>query len=278
MSNLQHRESHGGSMLNQLTPVVKGLLILNLIIYFADLFFFDRAVREFGAFSIGTGIYGNRYWELITFQFMHGSVGHVMMNGIGLFVFGPLMERLWGGGRFLVFYLACGVGGALFFTLLAVTGILPAMSVYTPLVGASAGIYGVLIAVAVLAPSLQITLIFPPITLTMRQLALGVLTIAVGIIVFRIGTNAGGEAGHLGGAIAGFMLTRWVSVFGLGEKKKAKRPRRHFEPKIRPRTVLDLRAQSEVDAILEKISREGFQSLTDEERDLLHRSAKNQQD
>jgi len=162
-----------------------------------------------------------------------------------------------------------------------VTGFLPAMSVYTPLVGASAGIYGVLIAVAVLAPSLQITLIFPPITLTMRQLALGVLTIAVGIIVFRIGTNAGGEAGHLGGAIAGFMLTRWVAgfgVFGLGKKKKAKRPRRDIEPKIRPRTVLDLRAQSEVDAILEKISREGFQSLTDEERDLLHRSAKNQQD
>lgn len=265
-------------MLNQLTPVVKGLLILNLIIYFSDLFFFDLAVREFGAFSIGTGIYGNRYWELITFQFMHGSVGHVMMNSIGLFVFGPLMERLWGGGRFLMFYLACGVGGALFFTLLAVTGFLPAMSVYTPLVGASAGIYGVLIAVAVLAPSLQITLIFPPITLTMRQLALGVLTIAVGIIVFRIGTNAGGEAGHLGGAIAGFMLTRWVAGFGLGKKKKPKRPRRDIEPKIRPRTVLDLRAQSEVDAILEKISREGFQSLTDEERDLLHRSAKNQQD
>lgn len=265
-------------MLDQLTPVVKALLIINIGIYFADLLFFEDAIRKFGQFSIARSIYEKHIWEFITFQFMHASVGHVLANSLGLFFFGPFVERWLGSLKFLVFYLASGVGGAAFFVLLVYLGILPAMDFGATLVGASAGIYGIIIAVAVIAPSMQVSLLFPPITLTMRNLAIGVIAVAVGVIVFGIGKNEGGEAGHLGGALVGYLLIRMVPVFGV-EKKKAKRsPRRYFEPKIRARTVLDLRAQSEVDAILDKISREGFQSLTDEERDLLHRAANKEQD
>lgn len=261
----------------KLTPVVKGLLILNLGIYFADLMIFDLAIFELGAFSIGSALFEKKIWEFITFQFIHGSVGHVLFNSIGLYFFGPFMERWWGSQRFLIFYLVCGIGGAAFFVLLTYLGILPQMSMFSKLVGASAGIYGILIGVAVTAPYMQVSLLFPPITLTMRQLALAVVAIAVAVILFGIGSNEGGEAGHLGGAIVGYFLIRMAPSFGIGTKKQ-KRPRRHFEPKIRPRTVVDLSAQSEVDEILDRISREGFQSLTEKERDLLHRAAKNKQD
>lgn len=269
---------HGGGVLEQLSPVVKVLLILNIGIYFADVLFYDLAIQNFGAFSINSAIFEGRIWEFITFQFMHGSVGHVLANSMGLFFFGPFVERWLGSLRFFVFYLACGVGGAAFFVLLTYLGVLPALSMVTSLVGASAGIYGIMIAVAVLAPHLQVTLFFPPITLTMRQLALSVIAIAVAVIVFGLGNNEGGEAGHLGGVIVGYILIRMAPLFGVDTRREIRRPRRYYEPKIRPRTIVDLQAQSEIDEILDKISREGFQSLTDEERDLLHRASKNEQD
>jgi len=278
MSSEQRRVAHGGGMLDQLTPVVKVLLILNIGIYFADLLFFESAIVEFGRFTISRSIYEMQIWEFITFQFMHASVGHVLANSMGLFFFGPFVERWLGSMRFLIFYLTCGVGGAAFFVLLAYLGILPEMDFGASLVGASAGIYGIIIAVAFIAPNLQVSLLFPPITLTMRKLAIAVIAIAVGVILFGIGDNEGGEAGHLGGAIVGYMLIRMAPVFGVEMKRTTRRPKKHFEPKIRPRTIVDLQAQSEVDEILDKISREGFQSLTDEERDLLHRVSKNQQD
>ncbi len=278
MSSEQRRVAHGGGMLDQLTPVVKALLILNIGIYFADLLFFDLAILEFGRFTISRSIYQMQIWEFITFQFMHASVGHVLANSMGLFFFGPFVERWLGSLRFLIFYLTCGVGGAAFFVLLAYMGVLPELSLLSSLVGASAGIYGVIIAVAVIAPDLQVSLLFPPITLTMRKLALAVIAIAVGVILFGIGDNEGGEAGHLGGAIVGYLLIRMAPVFGVEMKRTPRRPRKYFEPKIRPRTIVDLQAQSEVDVILDKISREGFQSLTDEERDLLHRASKNKKD
>lgn len=265
-------------MLAQLPPVVKAILILNVGIYFSDVLFFEGVITNFGAFSIGSAIFEKKIWEFITFQFMHGSIAHILFNSVGLFFFGPFVERWLGSLKFLVYYLTCGVGGAAFFVLLTYLGVLPEQSMEMQLVGASAGIYGSIIAVAVLAPNMQVTLIFPPVTLSMRQLALVVIVVAVGVIVFRIDGNEGGEAGHLGGVIVGYLLMRMAPLFGVDTKNAPKRPRRYFEPKIRPRTIVDLNAQSELDTILDKISREGFQSLTDEERDLLQRVANHKQD
>ncbi|MFK7849486.1 MAG: rhomboid family intramembrane serine protease [Akkermansiaceae bacterium] len=298
MSMEERRGSYGNSMMAQLTPVVKKLLILNLVLYFADLLILDFAIRKFGAFTIQSGILEGRIWEFITFQFIHGSVGHVLFNSIGLFFFGPWMERWWGAKKFVFFYLACGVGGALFYTLLVYLGVLQGETIaldrsgrtayipasMIPLVGASAGIYGILIGVAVIAPSLRVALLIPPVTLTMRQLALGLLVISAGLIVFKIGGNEGGEAGHLGGAIVGFFLMKLAQIKdqgGLGTlpffQGKSKGPRTDIEPKIRPRTRVDLRSQTEIDEILDKISKDGFQSLTAEERDILHRAAKSEE-
>ena len=289
-------------MFSQLTPVVKWLLILNIGIYFSDVLFFEGAIGNFGAFAISSAVFEGRIWEFITFQFIHASVGHVLMNSIGLFFFGPWMERWWGSRNFTIFYLLSGAGGALFFMLLVFGGILPPNVVGTlqdgssisypailvPLVGASAGLYGILVGVAVIAPSLKVSLLFPPVTLTMRTLALILLGIAVGSILLKFGGNEGGEAGHLGGAIVGFILVQSAILWGRsdlpgggGFRKVGARPRvprSDIEAKIRPRTRVDLRSQSEIDAILDKISKDGFQSLTQEERELLHRAAKNEHD
>lgn len=279
----------------QLTPVVKWLLITNVLIFFADILVFDHKMFESGAFTITSALAERRYWEFITFQFLHAHLGHVAFNSIGLFFFGPWMERWWGSAKFMVFYLLCGAGGAFFYMILVGVGILPQSILVgmkdggferfpmtmVPLVGASAGIYGILIGVAVIAPAMRVSLLFPPVTLTMRNLALILLAISTVLILFKIGGNEGGEAGHLGGAIMGFVLMRfWIwntSSEGGGYSGKSRGSRLDIEPKIRPRTRVDLTSEGEVDRLLDKISENGFQSLTEEERDLLHRAAKSQE-
>ena len=186
----------GGGFFSQVTPVVKWLLIANLGIYFLDLFLKGYPLRNFGAFTIQSAVFEFRAWEFVTFQFLHGSLGHVFFNCIGIFFFGPFLERWWGAKKFLVYYLLCGVAGAVFFTLLVFIGLL-GDSLQTPLVGASAGIYGILVGVAVIAPNLRVALLFPPIELSMRQLAIALMVISGGAILLKIGGNEGGEAGLL---------------------------------------------------------------------------------
>lgn len=276
MAFAERSYSNGGGMISRLTPVVKWLLILNLAIYFSDLLIFDKWIRYHFAFRIQTTIFGGKLWELLTFQFIHGSIGHVIFNCIGLYFFGPWMERWWGTRRFVFFYLLCGAAGAMFYSILVFAGILPGEGLEAGLVGASAGIYGILVGVAVIAPTQSVTLLFPPITLTMRQFALALIAISVVSILLKFGGNEGGEAGHLGGAIMGYFLIKspkWRSWLSGGSTRRKGRPASDFTPKIRARTILDLDHASEVDRILDKISKDGFQSLTEEERDLLHKAA-----
>jgi membrane associated rhomboid family serine protease len=281
------REDYSGQRRpSRVTPVVKALLAINVALYFLELLILDgsgrgmeKPLREFGAFSIASGFQNGRVWELLTFQFLHGSLGHLAANSIGLFFFGPWMERWWGSLRFLAFYLLCGVAGALFYSLLVVTGLLPC-DFRTSLVGASAGIYGIVIGVAVIAPDLRVRLLLPPVELSMRQLATLVMGFAVIVILLGFGDNEGGEAGHLGGAILGYLLVRnpaWLrrgKRLGNVEITVPKAFQRTSSPKLRPRSTVELQRDSEVDRILDKISSHGFQSLTAEERETLQNASK----
>lgn len=277
-----HREPYrGGGFFSQLTPVVKWLLLANLGIYFIDTFLkgdaADGPLRVFGMFTIRSAVFDFRIWEFVTFQFLHGSLGHVLFNSVGLFFFGPWMERWWGARKFIAFYLLCGAAGAVFFTLLALAGILPGSSPQTGLVGASAGLYGILIGVAVIAPNLRVALLLPPIELSMRQLAIALLVISTGSILLRFGGNVGGEAGHLGGAILGYFLVRFPHLLGLPGQPRASRPERASprpSAQLGPRSDAELKQDSAVDMILDKISRDGFQSLTEAEREFLQKFSK----
>ena len=291
------REEGGRATGPPMPPVTKTLLISILAIYFVDMLFLRSAVTEWGAFTIHSGLQKGHLWELITFQFLHGSVGHVIFNAIGLYFFGPWMERWWGRGKYLAFYLLCGVAGALFYTLLMVTGILPERGLLPggmmPLVGASAGIYGLIVGVAFLNPTAKVQLLFLPHPMSLKTAALGFIGIAVLVILGDILTggamfkNSGGEAGHLGGAILGYLLMRQPGLLGRKKgkgkakaerSKKILRPpefqrKRSVAPKLRPRSSVDIDAANEVDRVLDKIAKDGLQSLSEDERKILHRAA-----
>ena len=274
----RNQSPSGSGFLTQLPPVVKGLLVANVGIYFVDLFL-GKLLRSAGAFTIDSAIFHAHLWKLVTFQFLHSGIGHLFFNSMGLFFLGPWMERWWGSRKFLTFYLLCGIAGACFYSLLYFAGVIVS-DPGSPLIGASAGIYGIFIGVAVIAPEMRVSLLFPPIELSMRQLALGLMAISAGSILLKLGGNTGGEAGHLGGAILGFILVRhaWLLDFmdGPSIARSPRLPRAH-QPKLRPRTTLIMEQESAVDQILDKISREGFQSLTQEERDILHQASKSDQ-
>ncbi len=269
----------------QLTPVVKWLLVLNLGIYFLDTLVLKDAsmesgpIRTFGAFAIQSAVFEGRIWEFVTFQFIHGFLGHVLFNCMGIFFFGPWLERWWGSKKFLLYYLLCGAAGAVLFTLLVLIGILPHGNYESSLVGASAGIYGIFIGVAMIAPNLRVSLLFPPIELSMRQLAIALLVISVGSIILKIGGNEGGEAGHLGGAILGFILMRYPQFLGQRPEVEVVRPKafsRSPESKLRPRSAGEKDQDTELDRILDKISAQGFQSLTDAEKATLQKVSESQ--
>ena len=169
-------------------------------------------------------------WRLITYQFVHANFGHILFNMWALYFFGPAVESAMSPKRFLAFYLVCGVAGALFSSLLAGIGFysplpdvpenelicnqLAAFAGYEghvqcwemiPLVGASAAIYGVMVACAFMYPDVKISLLFPPVTLRLRTFAIIIIALATGTILFNL-SNAGGEAGHLGGIIMGAII------------------------------------------------------------------------
>lgn len=265
-----------------LPPVTKWLLIVNVGVFVLDMLG-GGSIGRMAYFSVETAFLQGRLWELLSFQFIHATVGHILFNGIGLYFFGPYAERWWGSRKFLAYYLICGAGGALFYTLLLLLGVLPKAGLATPLVGASAGIFGLYAAIFVLDPGARVRLLFPPIELTIRQLAIGLAAISVGTIVFGLfverSINEGGEAGHLGGAIMGLLLMKFPWLLGRGERpgRKVVRPkefRRPPEPKLRPRSRVDPRAASEVDRILDKVSAEGFGSLSEEERRTLEEAGR----
>lgn len=183
-----------------------------------------------GAYSWFTCFREGELWRLISYQFLHASFTHLLFNMWALYFFGPVIEMALGGRRFLAFYLICGVSGALFSSALgalnfygtadtlfplplaAYLGLDPNIPLYTwqlvPLVGASAAIYGVMVATAILYPRVQVSLLFPPVTLSLRVFALVIIAVAAATVLLGW-TNAGGEAGHLGGILMGAILIRF---------------------------------------------------------------------
>lgn len=268
-------------------PVVKWLLIVNLGVFVVALLLdFWAASVEFGKFTIREGIGGVQVWRLITFQFLHGDFGHLLFNSIAIYFFGAFVEQQLRSRAFLVFYLLCGVAGALgYAALVSVSDAYRDVGV----VGASGGIFGILVVAAMIAPDMRVQLLFPPVTLTMRLMAILMLGWGL-LVVVTGGRNAGGEAGHLGGALAGFLLWKVPVLRGLlanlsrpggrGPGKRLAFPIRitksekRYEKKLRPKSSVSGAEAGEVDRILDKINEHGLQSLTAEERELLARAGR----
>jgi membrane associated rhomboid family serine protease len=224
---------------------------------------------------------GGEFWRFVGYGFLHISFMHLAMNMLGLWIFGPVVEQQFGKRRYFAIFLLSVVMGALVYLLLNALGIawFKAMGTqflvpgllfndpYTPLIGASAGVYGIILASAWLRPNDEVLVLFV-LPVKLKYFALGLIAVAV-VTLLRSGGNAGGEAAHLGGAIAGW----WV----------AQRPHllddffSFFGPRVAGKRVTASKsalppATSEVDRILDKVRAQGLGSLTERERDVLHRA------
>lgn len=215
-------------------------------------------------------------WRLIGFQFLHANFTHLLFNMMGLYFFGPLVERYLGRKRFLAFYLLCGMFGAIMYGILnlagqflTIPGVLP-NDPHTPLIGASAGVFGVLMAGAYLAPNATV-LVFFLLPMRLRTLAYALVIVALYTVVVS-GNNAGGEAGHIGGAIAGFYFIRHPHhLHGFFDFLGRADPTSHHYRNSGFRRAPD---RSEIDHVLDKVHREGIQSLSARERRILQEASR----
>ena len=139
-------------------------------------------------------------WQLLTYAFLHGSIGHIFFNMFGLWMFGRDLERMMGAKRFLIYFLTCVVGAG--FIQLIVAGMQGGLY---PTVGASGGVFGILLAYGMRFPNRMIMLMIPPIPMKAKYFVLfyGLLELYLGV-----SGNAPGVANfaHLGGMLFGFLL------------------------------------------------------------------------
>jgi membrane associated rhomboid family serine protease len=265
----------GGMQPRKKLSVTTWLIIICVAVYMIDPFT-NGFFRNWLHLSTSHAVFKVQYWRFIGFQFLHADVTHLLFNMIGLYFFGPLVERYLGAKRYLAFYLLCGIFGALLYLILNVAGFVvgkevPFLLVNDPasqLIGASAGVFGVLLAGAFLAPNAKV-LVF--LIVPMKLSTMAYLLVAFSIFtMFRNGSNAGGETAHLGGAIAGWYFIRnprhlkgFFDFLG-----KADPTSEHFAWRDKGGS------QEEVDRILEKIHNKGLQSLTPKEKKILHKASR----
>lgn len=258
----------------RLTRAVKNLLIANAVcflVFFALWYLsspgedapFTKTLHALGLYPLA---WRSEFplvpvWQFVTYGFLHSvtDLGHLLGNMLMLYFFGGMLEERIGSRRFLITYFAAQFAGAVFFLAPLVFGVTSG-----PAIGASGAVYGVMIAVATLYPRQIAYLLFFPVQL--RWLAVGVLGLTVfgALVDMKQGGGTTAHLVHLGGIAYGFLAVR----LGLIEKD----PIEIFE---RKRAVAEVAraADDEVrmDHLLEKIHREGMNSLTRPEKEFLKR-------
>ena len=182
-----------------LPPAVKNLLIINIIVFIGTELIGDPMYQWFALFPIGSPFF--RWWQFVTHMFMHGNFMHIFFNMWSLIVFGPMLERLWGSKKFLIFYFVCGLGAALCHELVLLTQ--PLSNI--PTVGASGAIYGLLLGFGMLYPNYVLTLVFPPVSLKAKWFV--AIFAGIELLTGVLGTHDGvAHFAHRGGMLFGLIL------------------------------------------------------------------------
>ena len=260
------------------------LLVFNIVVFFLEYSNGDRSknwVLEYGALSL-EGLKRGFIWQFVTFQFLHGGLAHLVFNSLGLYFFGRPLEGMLGRREFTKLYLFSGVLGGVLQTLLGFVS--PRFA--GPMVGASAGICGLIAAFSVLAPDSQIYLWFV-LPIRGRYFLPIMFVLTVLLLVTSDEYSHVAHAAHLGGMLGGMAYLKWrhglgAPLFSWPRFRRAL-PRRElvttrsarssFWRKESSKLVDDLPPAEfisrEVDPILDKISAHGIQSLTERERKIL---------
>ncbi len=183
-------------------PIVKNLIIINALVFVAQLTLKQYNLTErLALWPIGSD--GFEPYQIATHMFAHAPnmIGHILFNMFGLWMFGRVLENVWGPKRFLLFYFICGIAAAAAHLIIQyITGD------FSIAVGASGAIMGIFAAFAYLFPNTELFIMFIPIPVKAKWAVLGMAAIDIfgGLGVF--GNSGVAHFAHLGGALAGFIL------------------------------------------------------------------------
>jgi membrane associated rhomboid family serine protease len=187
-----------------LSPALKALIGLNVALFLAA-FLLPELIDIFGLRPSDAVLRG-RVWQILTYMFLHGSVGHLLFNMLALWMFGTELERIWGTRAFMRYYLIVGAAAAVSTILVSSTLPFAARTFNTTTIGASGAIYGLLLAYGLLFPNRSIMLYFVfPIPAKYFVMILGAIA-----LLMSVSDSGGGVAHitHLGGLVAGYLLLR----------------------------------------------------------------------
>lgn len=228
-------------------------------------------------------------WSIVTYSFLHGDIFHILWNMYLLYVAGRIMLNLFDGKRFLnVYFLGVILGGLLF--LLSYNVFPKLLPINTSLIGASAGVMAVLIFVCTYIPNQEVRLIF----FNVKLWHIGVFVVLMDLVMIPLGDNAGGRIAHLGGALLGYMYARQlfhgrdigsgfsdfldgIANFFKGKEKKGPLKTVYKKQNAAANSKANYEKgshQKKIDSILDKISKSGYESLSQAEKDFLFKAGK----
>jgi membrane associated rhomboid family serine protease len=286
----------------RMTRVVQVLLALNVVIAFLEATVVQPSELE-ALFAFRTGPLSETWWTAFTYMFLHAGLWHLAMNMYTLWIFGPRLEHTWGSRGFALFYIWCGLGGAVFHALFGGQAMM---------LGASAAIFGVMLAYAMHWPRDEIYFFG---VIPMRVATLVALLAIVNLFSgLYLGANGVAYFAHLGGFVFAFLYLKKPQHVGIDQLRQRVSPAPDVGDDISPRPsqrssrtrhrdeVDDIVAQSkaavakrprvaagkrneprdpkaeELDRVLDKISRQGLASLTAVERKLLEEMSRELRD
>ena len=189
--------------------VTQVIIIINVLAYVLGVSAHEPLLEAFALWPLSSGsdsaaVPSFQVWQLVTYSFLHGSPTHLLFNMLALFMFGADLERVWGGRRFLAYYLICVVSAAIAQLVVAALAGGPPH----PTVGASGGVFGLLIAFGMMYPRRMIMLLFPPIPMPawLFVTLYGALELFLGITGSQSGVA---HFAHLGGMAGGFIVLQF---------------------------------------------------------------------
>ncbi|MDL5046390.1 rhomboid family intramembrane serine protease [Oscillatoria amoena NRMC-F 0135] len=248
--------------------------------------FFQQVYRQFSIPSGYTEFF-SRPWTLITYMFSHSvwDIFHILFNMLVLYWFGRVFVEYLGSDKLIALYILGGLTGGISYLLLY--NINPAFFGRAEMVGASGAIYAIVVGTAVLLPNYTFYLLFfGPV----RIKYIAIFYVVLSVLYVRQGVNLGGNIAHLGGAFIGFVYMKqlqsgvnwggWIisTIEWLRNlftsKPKVKVTYRSDDVKASKKQQASKVPQEEIDAILDKISDRGYESLTKEEKEKLFNASK----
>ncbi len=272
------------------------IILINAVIFFVvylGSFFFQIRAGEFMRwFVLPEDLLSlmTQPWSLITYSFLHFDFWHVFWNMVILYWFGAYVINLFKEKRFLTIYLLGAICGGILYVL--AYNFFPVFSsTNSRLLGASAAVRAIMIFIAAYTPHTQVRIFF----IKVKLWQIGVFVVLLDMVQLPVSGNAGGLLAHLGGALFGYIyavqlakgndIGRWfedvinwfASWFQPKQKRPFKKVHRTTQP-VRKRSTnssVKNEHQQKIDAILDKIGKSGYDSLTKEEKDFLFKAGKN---